>query len=156
MLLRPGDLWIDWWIPADDHRSTRDARAAAARAGGGGATPWRPRRGRGDAWHEGPPAPARARVACFAGRGPGEVFVAGRKAVGLTQWRVREGALLSTRAAGSPSPTLVDLLASPPAGLRAALDHHTLGQLGLDDPAALLDDLAAHGPLDRASTLALG
>ena len=35
-------------------------------------------------------------LVCFAGRGPGEVFQGGRKVVGLSQWRAREGALFSS------------------------------------------------------------
>ena len=35
-------------------------------------------------------------VVCFAGRGPGEVFVGRRKVVGLSQWRARQGALFSS------------------------------------------------------------
>ena len=35
-------------------------------------------------------------LVCFAGRGPGEVFAGGRKLVGLSQWRAREGALFSS------------------------------------------------------------
>ena len=35
-------------------------------------------------------------LVCFAGRGPGEVFHGGRKVVGLSQWRAREGALFSS------------------------------------------------------------
>ena len=35
-------------------------------------------------------------LVCFAGRGPGEVFLGARKVVGLTQWRAREGALFSS------------------------------------------------------------
>lgn len=43
--------------------------------------------------HEGPPIrTAWSREICFAGTGPGEVAVAGRKAVGVAQRRTREGA----------------------------------------------------------------
>jgi hypothetical protein len=35
-------------------------------------------------------------LVCFAGRGPGEVFLDDRKIVGLSQWRSREGALFSS------------------------------------------------------------
>jgi hypothetical protein len=35
-------------------------------------------------------------LVCFAGRGPGEVFLNDRKIVGLSQWRSREGALFSS------------------------------------------------------------
>jgi len=44
--------------------------------------------------HEGrsEPGPQGALV-CFSGRGPGEVFQAGRKLMGMSQWRSREGSL---------------------------------------------------------------
>ncbi len=36
------------------------------------------------------------RLVCFAGVGPGEVLHEGRKVVGVSQWRSRQGALFST------------------------------------------------------------
>jgi lipoate---protein ligase len=156
VLLRPGDLWVDWWIPAADPRHDADPRAAAARAGGWWARALAPRVGAEVSVADGPhrPGPGRG-VACFAGVGPGEVLVAGRKAVGVTQWRTREGTLLSTLAPASAMSDLVALLASPPEGLRAALDHATLPELGVADLSALVDDLAGEGPWARAD-LALG
>ena len=52
-------------------------------------------------------------LVCFAGRGPGEVFHAGRKLVGVTQWRARQGALFSSCAyrCWDPAP-LVELFAA--------------------------------------------
>ena len=47
--------------------------------------------------HTGRSAPgAFGDLVCFAGRGPGEVFLDDRKIVGLSQWRSREGALFSS------------------------------------------------------------
>ena len=57
---------------------------------------------------EGDPA---YRLVCFAGRGPGEVFVDDKKAVGVTQWRVREGIFVSTVMHAHASD---DVLALPP------------------------------------------
>ena len=47
-------------------------------------------------------------LVCFAGRGPGEVFSSGRKVVGLSQWRSREGSLFSScaYAVWDPAPTV--------------------------------------------------
>ena len=148
VLLQPDDLWIDWWIPVDDLRWSSDVRRSAILVGH-----W---------WHdvlvstisgevrvhegplEGEPA---HRVVCFAGCGPGEVFVAGRKAVGVTQWRVREGVFLSSVLPAQASSDVVALLAAAPAGLVEALDHHTISSLGIEDPETLVADLAGHsGP----------
>ena len=133
VLLQPDDVWVDWWLPADDRRWSSDVHVTSRRTG-----EW---------WHqvlaerlegavtlhqgslEGDPA---WRVACFAGRGPGEIFVDGRKAVGVTQWRVREGAFVSSVLHSQPSSALIDLLASVPDGLVSALQHHTLETLQLD------------------------
>lgn len=148
VLLQPNDLWIDWWIPSSDERWSHDIRVSSVRTGDW----WRHALGDGVrgvvSVHEGPlEGDPLHRVACFAGRGPGEVFVDGRKAVGLTQWRVREGTFISTVVHAKCSDAIVDLLAQEPAGLREALDHHVIGSLGIDDPEVTVDDLvAASGP----------
>jgi lipoate-protein ligase A len=131
--LQPDDVWIDWWIPASDERWSPDVHVMSRRVGEW----WRATltsRLRGEvALHEGPMTGDPAwRVACFAARGPGEVMVDGRKAVGVTQWRVREGVFLSTVLHAHPSRVLLDILAQVPQGVAAALDHHTLATLGLD------------------------
>jgi len=142
VLIQPGDLWIDWWIPPADERWTGDVRASAIAAGRW----WRDALARSVEGavevHEGALEGATAhRAACFAGRGPGEVFVNGRKAVGVAQWRVREGTLVTSVLPARPSAALVDLLAEAPPGLAAALDHHTHATLGLTDLRALRADL---------------
>ena len=87
------------------------------------------------------------RLVCFAGRGPGEVFVNGRKAVGLTQWRVREGIFISTVLHAHASIAVVDFLKSIPEGLVEVLDHHVLCALGIDDVVGLVDELrSTSGP----------
>jgi lipoate-protein ligase A len=101
-----GNLWVDAWIPRDDVLWAHDVSVAAEWVGqwwtealvglgvGVGA-------GVGVAGglsvHTGRSVPgALGDLVCFAGRGPGEVFVDGRKVVGLSQWRSREGALFSS------------------------------------------------------------
>jgi len=71
-------------------------------------------------------------VACFAGIGPGEVLVDDNKLVGVTQWRVREGALVSTVAHLDTSEELVAFLRDPNEGLARQLQHATVRGLGLD------------------------
>lgn len=94
VLLVPGEhVWLDVWLPVGDPRWLDDVGRAAdwladvwvealAAVGVEGAVP-----------HRGPMEPGEwgARV-CFAGLGPGEVTVDGRKAVGVSQRRTREWA----------------------------------------------------------------
>lgn len=92
--LRPGDpLWVDVVVPAGDPLHHHDV---------GRAFLWL-----GDVWaaalgslglvgevHRGPAdRDAVSRLACFAGRGPGEVLVEGQKVVGISQRRTRAGAV---------------------------------------------------------------
>ena len=131
VLLDPqGSVWIDVTIPRGDDRWDHDvnrsfgwlgARWAAALATFGLA----------GSVHDGPlvRTPASALV-CFAGLGPGEVSVDGRKAVGLSQRRTREGARFQAVVyvrAMPPAGDIVDLLVEPVgaaarAALRAQLD----------------------------------
>lgn len=146
VLLQPDDLWVDWWIPSTDARWSPDVRASSLRVGGW----WRDvlaRHVRGKVgMHEGALEGEDAhRVVCFAGRGPGEVFVNDRKAVGLAQWRVREGIFLTSVLHARASNSVVDLLVDPPAGLRVALDHHVTASLDIDDPEGLLVELRQAG-----------
>ena len=104
--LEPGDpLWLDAWVPRDDPLWRFDVTQAAAWVGewwvdalsglGLGAFEV----------HGGRVVPgALGELVCFAGRGPGEVFHRGRKVVGLSQWRAREGALFSSCAYGRWDP----------------------------------------------------
>ncbi len=134
VLLRPDDLWIDWWIPSTDSRFCGDVGEQALVAGR-----W---------WIEGLVAVSKEtfelydgaltgdeelRVACFAGRGRGEVVRGDRKVVGVMQWRVREGALISTLLPSRPMADLVALLAHPTSRLSAAMNHDSLQSLGLGD-----------------------
>jgi hypothetical protein len=89
----------------------------------------------------------RDRLVCFAGSGPGEVFVDAKKAVGITQWRVREGMFLSSVLPTHSSTTVLELLKSVPEGLSDALEHHVLSSLGEVSSSELLEVLrVASGP----------
>jgi lipoate---protein ligase len=61
-------------------------------------------------------------LVCFAGRGPGEVFQRGRKVVGLSQWRSREGALFSSCAYQRWDPAPLVALMDAGAGAGAGED----------------------------------
>jgi lipoate---protein ligase len=97
---------------------------------------------------------AQSRLVCFAGVGAGEVEVAGRKAVGLSQRRTRSAArfqCVAYRGTGSAA-GIVDLLAAPSgaverAALRAHLDRSTTA-LDVDRTALLDAVVAALPPLD--------
>ena len=143
VLLQPEDVWIDWWMPMSDERWSPDVHVSSVSAG----ERWRQvlvaRLDREVTLHEGGLAgDPKWHVACFAARGPGEVFVDDRKVVGVTQWRVREGVFVSTVLHAHSSSPLLDLLTNVPAGLAEALEHHTLYSLGLDghDIASALVD----------------
>ena len=142
VLLQPGDLWIDWWIPSGDARWSKDVHVSSINVGRWWHEVLRDRVAGVITVHEGPMVgdPAH-RLVCFAGRGPGEVFVDDRKAMGVTQWRVREGVFVSSVLPARPSTDLLKYLAIVPSGLAAALDHHVLTTLFNDDPVDLIDGL---------------
>jgi lipoate-protein ligase A len=156
VLLRPDDLWIDWWIPHDDDRWSHDLHVSSAMAGGWWAEALRKVTSEPVSVYEGPlEGDLEFRVVCFAGRGPGEVFVADRKAVGLTQWRVREGVLLSTVVHAQPTSDVLAYLAHVPEGLSDALNHQVLSSLNLERPDELVDDLASKSRPSRRQSLLL-
>ncbi len=108
--LEPGkQLWVDAWIPREDPLWRLDVLEAAAWV----AAWWRAALSRsgvdGLEAHAGRAQPGDlGDLVCFAGRGPGEVFSSGRKVVGLSQWRSREGSLFSScaYAVWDPVPTI--------------------------------------------------
>lgn len=124
VLLRPGDhLWIEAWIPRDDPLWEADVAVAAAWVGAW----WSDALGASDAvdrvvhWGRAVPGPHGGLV-CFSGRGPGELFSAGRKVMGISQWRSREGSLFHTCAYAHWDPRpLIDLLVVDPPTREALL-----------------------------------
>lgn len=158
VLLGPGDLWVDWWIPTTDARWSGDVHIGSLLAGTWWKTALTPLVDRAITLHEGTIEGDPAyRLVCFAGAGPGELFVDGRKAVGVTQWRVREGMFLSSALLAHGSQAIPSYLRDAPEGLGAQLDHHTMATLGLTDPARLIDSLrTASSPATyRLLTLAI-
>ncbi len=150
VLLRPDDLWIDWWIPQHDARWSRDVHVSSIQAGTWWASVLRGVTSGTVTVHErGLEGEEAFRVVCFAGRGPGEVFVDDRKTVGLTQWRVREGVFLSTVLHAEATSDVVDYLAVVPEGLRDALDHEALSSLEHVGASAVIERLRiVSGPWD--------
>lgn len=144
VLLQPDDLWVDWWIPAGDPRWSHDVHVSSVRAGSWWRDELRDVVGGEIKVHEGPmEGEASHRVICFAGIGPGEVFVDDRKAVGVTQWRVREGIFVSTVMHGHGSGDVVRFLRDAPEGIASSLDHQTITSLALADPERLVQNMAA-------------
>jgi lipoate-protein ligase A len=142
VLLRPDDLWIDWWIPAGDPRWRSDVHASSRMAGQWWAEVLRPIVHGVVTVHDGPLEGDLAyRLVCFAGRGPGEVFVDDRKAVGVTQWRVREGLFLSTVMHAHDSVDVLRYLKDAPDGLAEALGHQVLSSLVDTRPEDLIEAL---------------
>lgn len=143
-------LWLDAWIGRDDPLWSDDVVRSAYWFGEAWATSLRSlgagdpqvHRGRAstDEW---------SRLVCFAGLGPGEVTVEGRKVVGLAQRRSAAGALFHSMALvrWEPAP-LLELLALSPEQRRQAsrVAHSAQGLAELlhspEEPAALLDAVA--------------
>jgi lipoate-protein ligase A len=141
VLLRPEDLWVDWWIPRHDERWNYDVHVSSLLVGQWWADVLE-ERVQGVRVHAGPlEGDEDYRVVCFAGRGPGEVFVDDRKAVGVTQWRVREGVFVSTVMHAEPTSDVLDYLSVIPTGLGGALDHHALSTLESIDAGSTLAKL---------------
>ncbi len=148
VLVEPGSaVWIDVTIPAGDRWWDNDVGRAFHWLGAA----WAEVLISGGVlarWHEG----AMQRTpwspwVCFAGLGPGEVTVGGRKVVGLSQRRTREGALFQCCAALRWEPErLLDLLALGDADRDRAADEIAdlatgLGP-GIDLVTGLVDALA--------------
>ena len=105
VLLWPGrQVWVDFFVPAGDPLWNDDVALAARWAGRLWssvmaefvAAPCSVHTGRlvADRW---------GRLVCFAGAGPGEVFVAGRKVVGVSQRRGRDRVRIQTAARLQPA-----------------------------------------------------
>jgi len=153
VLLAPGEqLWLDAWIPRDDPLWVADVSAAAEWVGAWWTGALAGLGQRGFEAHRGRSVPgAFGDLVCFAGRGPGELFEGGRKVVGLSQWRAREGALFSScaylRWRPASLPALLDVDEPTRADLARGLAPVACGLAELEPPvrdlaqvgAALLD-----------------
>ena len=123
VLLRPGSqVWADFFIPASDPLWSDDVAHAAQWVGELWSAVIEPLVARPISVHSGRLVADRwGRLVCFAGRGPGEVFVDGLKVVGVSQRRSRQRARIQTTAR----------LREPAASSEAA--HHDLDELELLD-----------------------
>lgn len=143
VLLQPDDIWIDWWIPVGDERWSPDVHVSSIAAGTWWKEALEAQLTKSVSIHEGAlEGDLEHRVVCFAGKGPGELFIDGKKTVGVTQWRVREGIFLSSVIHAKDSSEVVSVLRETPLGLAQSIEHHTTGSIGLEDPEVLISDLA--------------
>lgn len=113
MLLRPrASSWVDLLLPADDPLWDDDVVRASAWVGEAWAAALAAL-GRPATVHRGRLHTGRwGALVCFAGVGPGEVLVDGRKVVGVSQRRTRHGARFQCLALTAPlRADVVDLLA---------------------------------------------
>ena len=127
VLLWPGrQIWVDFFVAAGDPLWNDDVALAARWAGRLWASvvaelvaaPYSVHTGRlvADRW---------GRLVCFAGAGPGEVFVGGRKVVGISQRRSRDRVRIQTAARIQPG-------AGDSTATSAGDDHDELGFLDLE------------------------
>lgn len=124
VLVQPDDLWLDWWIPRSDSRVTDDVTRNSLLAAEWWYRAVAPVLSTVPQIHGGPLQVDRAlRDVCFAGAGPGELFVDGKKLLGVTQWNIREGCFLSTLIPAWPLHDIAMALREPPEGLAASLEN---------------------------------
>jgi lipoate-protein ligase A len=142
--LDPGDhVWMDAWIPRHDALWDHDVSRAAEWVGAWWTAALEELGARGFAVHSGRSVPGElGELVCFAGRGPGEVLHAGRKVVGLSQWRSRDGALFSSCAYRRWDPVALMQLLDVDDTERASLVAELGGAaVGLGELEVALDDL---------------
>lgn len=133
VLLWPGhQVWLDVGLPRGDPLWDDDVGRSARWLGAALATALAGLGAAGAVAHQGPFEPtAWSHQVCFAGRAAGEVLVDGRKVVGTSQRRTREGAVFQVIVAMVWAPSiLVDLLGlSKEAAAAVATAGGGLGEL---------------------------
>lgn len=123
VLVRDGALlWVDLLLPSGDELWQPDVGVASWWVGDAWASALRTLGLRGvTVWKEAMRSTEWSSRACFAGVGPGEVLIDGKKAVGISQRRTRSAALFQTAALLQWEPAdLVRLLALDPSSRKRA------------------------------------
>ena len=159
VLVQPDDLWLDWWIPRSDPRVSDDVTRNSLLAAQWWYRAVAPALPSLPQIHGGPLQIERElRDVCFAGAGPGELFVEGKKFLGVTQWNIREGCFLSTLIPAWPLHDLTLALRESPEGLTESLSNvATARDLQILGQAEDLIDLAiaASGATRRRNLMLL-
>ena len=151
VLATPGDVvWVDVLVPTGDRLCSADVGRAFGWLGRVWIEALASLGIAGARSHDGPLVRTRwSDTVCFAGLGPGEVTVQGRKVIGISQRRRRDGALFQCAAllVWDPEATVLALgLAAAAAGAAAELatvaaglpvDRHTLEDAFLGAVAAV-------------------
>lgn len=118
-------VWIDVFIPRDDPLWEADISKSALWLG----KVWQATLaefGVSAEVHQGPYQPGDwGNLVCFAGRAPGEVFIEGKKAVGISQRRTRRGARFQTALARQWNITELSPLLNLPPEDRTRLETET-------------------------------
>jgi len=146
VFLEPGGaLWIDVLLPASDHRWDRDVGRSFAWLGRAWAEVVVQLGVPGATVHDGPLQHRPwSDLVCFAGLGPGEVTVDGRKVVGISQRRTRSAARFQCALLRhwDPDPLLSVLALASDERARASADLRSAGRgvgtVGGDHVVALL------------------
>ena len=158
--LSPGrQVWVDLLVPRGDRLWDDDVIRAAIWAGEMWSAAVASLAGEPASVHRGRSAGGRwGRLICFAGLGPAEVTVGGRKVVGISQRRSRDWTRIQTMAriapdedAPTPSPALSAGAASDSARSGAAFDEAALLALTEDERSRVRAVVAA-----RSGALAAG
>ena len=150
LVTRDTVLWLDVILPSGDELWEADIGKAAWWVG----DTWKAALGSlklpgtVSVWKDGLQSTAWSSRVCFAGVGPGEVLMGGKKVVGVSQRRTRAGALFQTAALLEWRPRdLVRLLALEPDARRRAEVELGTSAVGISrPPAELLDAFLAALP----------
>lgn len=152
-------LWVDVVVPVGDVLHSDDIRVAAHRVG----DVWRATLGsQTRTWRDAPTADPVSALVCFAGVGPGEVTLHGRKLVGISQRRTSRWSRFQCVAYHRFAPEVMlrrlGVPDSPAVGRTLSGSVAVLGELGAPEPhdertAAWTHAVIEHfvGNLDEAS-----
>lgn len=153
VLVRPGDLvWVDVAVPASDPLWEADVGRAFWWLGEAWAVALETLGVRGAEVHRhGLVGGVWGRRVCFAGTGPGEVTVDGRKVVGLCQRRARSGALFQCAALLVWDPrALLDLLALDEGERQRGAERLAEAAAGLVEVGAAVEAAGTAGTAEAA------
>ena len=134
-------LWVDVVVPSGDPLWQADVSRAARWIGGCWAVSFG---SEADVWRGAMRHTPWSRTVCFAGLGPGEVTIAGRKVVGISQRRTQQGALFQSAVMLSWQPDDYEEMLKLPAGAATGeLDAVAVG-IGVQRGRQVADAFVKH------------